>query len=82
MNKIEEHELSILRDLNSKFNKSRSKLADIEIAIRNLEVQKSNVFAQMDETGTSFKNVEAEMLEKYGKVEINLQTGEIKDDKN
>jgi len=82
MNKIEEQELTTLRDLNLKFNNLRQRLADIEISIRNLDMQKKNVFSDMDELSTSFKNIEADMLEKYGKVEINLQTGEIKDDKN
>ena len=82
MNKIDELELSTLRDLNSKFTGLRSKLTDIEIAIRNLDAQKKNVFREMDSISTSFKNIEADMIEKYGNVEINLQTGEIKDDKN
>jgi len=80
MNKIEEQDLLKLRELNTKFSNLRSKIADIEIAIRNLNNQKRSVFFDLDATSTEFKSLEADMLDKYGNVTVNLDTGEIKDE--
>lgn len=76
MKKIEQKELESLRYLNKKFNDLRSKLADLEISKRNIENQKSSVFNQMDGLSSEFRSLEAELLEKYGNVKVNLETGE------
>lgn len=81
MNKIEEQDLSKLRDLNIKFSKLRTRLADLEIAARNLNNQKAGVFLEMDEASNEFKGLETEMLDKYGNVTVNLETGEFKEEK-
>ena len=36
----------------------------------------------MDKLSSEFKLIEADLLEKYGNVKINLETGDITDDKN
>jgi hypothetical protein len=82
MKAIEKQELETLRDLNKSFVDLRSKLADLEIANRNIQSQKNLVFNDLDKLSSEFKSIEADLLEKYGNVKINLETGEITDDKN
>ena len=82
MSNIEQSELEKLRSLNSSFTELRSKIADLEIASRNIQSQKNMTFSEMDSLSSEFKELEAELLAKYGNVKINLQTGEIQDDKN
>jgi hypothetical protein len=82
MKKIEEQELLTLRELNKSFVELRAKLADLEIANRNIQSQKNLVFNDLDKLSSEFKSIEADLLETYGNVKINLETGEITDDKN
>jgi hypothetical protein len=82
MKTIEKEELEALQKLNKIFIELRSKLADLEIANRNLQSQKNSVFSDMDKLSTEFKSIEADLLEKYGNVKVNLETGEINNDKN
>lgn len=82
MKKIEEQELQTLRELNKSFVELRTKLADLEIASRNIQSQKNLVFSDMDKLSSEFKTIESELLEKYGNVKVNLETGEITDDKD
>jgi hypothetical protein len=82
MKAIEKQELETLRDLNKSFVDLRAKLADLEIANRNIQSQKNLVFNDLDKLSSEFKSIESDLLEKYGNVKINLETGEITDDKN
>lgn len=82
MKTIEKQELESLQKLNKSFVELRSKLADLEIANRNIQHQKNVVFVDIDKLSSEFKQIEAELLEKYGNVKVNLETGEITDDKN
>jgi hypothetical protein len=82
MKAIEKQELETLRELNKSFIELRTKLADLEIANRNIQSQKNLVFSDMDKLSSEFKSIEADLLEKYGNVKINLETGEITDDKD
>lgn len=82
MKAIEKQELETLRDLNKSFVDLRAKLADLEIANRNIQSQKNLVFNDLDKLSSEFKSIEADLLEKYGNVKINLETGKITDDKN
>jgi uncharacterized protein YifE (UPF0438 family) len=34
------------------------------------------IFSDMDKLSTEFKSIEADLLEKYGNVKVNLETGE------
>lgn len=82
MKNIEQTELEKLRNLNKSFSDLRSSLADLEIKGRTIQIHKENVFRDMDKLSSEFKELEAELLAKYGNVKINLQTGEITDDKD
>lgn len=82
MKNIEQTELEKLRNLNKSFSDLRSSLADLEIKGRTIHIHKENVFRDMDKLSSEFKELEAELLAKYGNVKINLQTGEITDDKD
>lgn len=75
MKKIEKQELETLRGLNKSFTELRGKLADLEIASRNIQTQKNMIFSDMDKLSTEFKSIEADLLEKYGNVKVNLETG-------
>jgi hypothetical protein len=76
MKAIEKQELETLRELNKSFVELRGKLADLEIASRNVQTQKNMIFSDMDKLSTEFKSIEADLLEKYGNVKVNLETGE------
>jgi translation elongation factor EF-G len=82
MKTIEKQELETLKELNKSFIELRAKLSDLEIANRNIQTQKNLVFNDMDKLSSEFKTVEADLLEKYGNVKVNLETGEITDDKD
>ena len=75
-------ELDLLQKANIDFNKAKIVLADIEIKIRQYESHKSKVFIELEEISKTFKELELTLVEKYGDVNINLQTGEIQDDEN
>lgn len=82
MKQITQEELELLQKANTDFNKTKLTLADIEIAIKQLEAKKSGIFSELEQISIDFKELETVMVEKYGNVNINLQTGEIQDDEN
>lgn len=82
MKKITEQELEDLRRVNSEFNSLKGKIADAEIEIKRLSVFKEGVFSKLETASIDFKEQEKKLLDTYGNVNINLQTGEITDDKN
>ena len=82
MKTITEQELQDLRRVNSEFNTLKGKIADAEIEIKKLNVFKEDVFSKLEIVSSDFKEQEKKLLEVYGNVNINLQTGEITDDKN
>jgi chaperonin cofactor prefoldin len=68
---VEEKELKLLQELNSTFVQLKDKIAD-------LELQKQMVFENVSEIKKQFKNLESELVEKYGDNSIiNLETGII-----
>lgn len=82
MKKITEQELEDLKRVNSEFNSLKGKIADAEIEIKKLSVFKEDVFSKLETVSIDFKEQEKKLLDAYGNVNINLQTGEIIDDKN
>lgn len=82
MKTITEQELEDLRKVHSDFNSLKGKIADAEIEIKKLNVFKDDVFSKLETASLDFKEQEKKLLDVYGKVNINLQTGEITDDKN
>ena len=68
---VEEKELKLLQELNSTFVQLKDKIAD-------LELQKQMIFENVSEIKKQFKNLESELIEKYGDNSIiNLETGII-----
>jgi hypothetical protein len=68
---VEEKELKLLQELNSSFVQLKDKIAD-------LELQKQMIFENVSEIKKQFKNLESELVEKYGDNSIiNLETGII-----
>ena len=82
MKTITEQELQDLRRVNSEFNTLKGKIADAEIEIKKINVFKEDIFSKLEIVSLDFKEQEKKLLEIYGNVNINLQTGEITDDKN
>jgi hypothetical protein len=82
MKTITEQELEDLRKVHSDFNSLKGKIADAEIEIKKLNVFKEDVFSKLETVSIDFKEQEKKLLDIYGNVNINLQTGEITDDKN
>jgi chromosome segregation ATPase len=79
MKSIEKEELERLRDVNYKLHSLKNKIAEIELSIRSLELNKDSVFNSVDELNVEFKSLEKELTEKYGNVSINLETGDIQE---
>lgn len=78
MKVLETQELERLRELNKNFNTLKNNIADIEIAIRNLENKKTVVFSDLEKLSSDFASAEKELTDKYGDITINLESGEIK----
>lgn len=79
MKSIEKEELERLRDVNYKLHSLKNNIAEIELSIRALELNKASVFNSVDDLNVEFKSLEKELTEKYGNVSINLETGAIQE---
>jgi len=79
MKSIEKEELERLRDVNYKLHSLKNNIAEIELSIRALELNKSSVFTSIDELNVEFRSLEKELTQKYGNVSINLETGNIQE---
>jgi predicted membrane protein len=82
MKTITEQELEDLRRIRLEINLSKEKIADVEIEIKRLNSFKEDLFSKIKTTYKDFSEQEKKLLEVYGNVNINLQTGEIKDREN
>jgi len=72
MKTVTTEELENLKELSLKFNEAKVSIADAELA-------KHKFFRDLDALSNEYKELETVLLEKYGNVNINLQTGEIND---
>lgn len=72
MKKVTTEELENLQTLHQKFNETKLNIADAELLKRKL-------FIDLDNLSKEYQELEALLLENYGKVSVNLQTGEIND---
>jgi len=72
MKKVTTEELENLQTLRKKFNETKLNIADAELLKRKL-------FIDLDGLSKEYQELEALLLENYGKVSVNLQTGEIND---
>ena len=68
---VEDRELKLLQEFNSGFAKLKNQLGD-------LELQKQMILENVTDIKKQFKNLETELIEKYGdNCIINLETGII-----
>jgi hypothetical protein len=72
MKTVTTEELENLKELSLKFNEAKVSIAEAELA-------KHKFFRDLDALSNDYKELETVLLEKYGNVNINLQTGEIND---
>ena len=77
MKTITKQELENLKKVSLEFNTLRGNIADIEIEIKKLNISKEKVFSELEIVSIDFKEQEKSLLDTYGKVNINIQTGEI-----
>jgi predicted membrane protein len=82
MKTITEQELEDLRRIRLEINLSKEKLADVEIEIKRLNSFKEDLFSKIKTTYKDFSDQQNKLVEVYGSVNINLQTGEIIDSEN
>lgn len=73
MKTVTTEELENLQTLHKKFNETKLNIADAELL-------KQKLFIDLDGLSKEYQELEASLLEKYGKVSVNLQTGEINDE--
>ena len=73
MKTVTTEELEGLRTLHQKFNETKLNIADAELL-------KQKLFIDLDSLSKEYKQIETSLLDKYGKVSVNLQTGEINDE--
>jgi predicted nuclease with TOPRIM domain len=71
-NKLSEKELKSLQE-------NVSKLNQIHIELGRLENQKHKILHQVNEIESLFDQLQKELEEKYGKVNINIETGEFEE---
>lgn len=72
MNKISATELTALQE-------NISKLNQVHIELGRLENQKHKILHQINEIESMFDELQKELEEKYGKVNINIETGEFEE---
>lgn len=72
MKTVTTEELEGLRTLRQKFNETKLNIADAELL-------KHKLFRDLDALSKEYQEIEALLLDKYGKVSVNLQTGEVND---
>jgi hypothetical protein len=72
MKTVTTEELEGLRTLHQKFNETKLNIADAELL-------KHKLFRDLDALSKEYQEIEALLLDKYGKVSVNLQTGEVND---
>ena len=74
--KITKEELDALVNANRVYRDLKFNLADIEMSVRRLGEQKELTMQQLDTAAIDLTKEQQSILEKYGDVSVNLQTGE------
>ena len=70
-------ELEKVREITQKLTEIRNGLGDIEVKFINLNVTKSDLTNKYSEARNAEAKLINELTEKYGKISINIETGEI-----
>ncbi len=68
--KLQEKELHDIKD-------AQTKITQLIYGLGQLEVQKTNILAQLEEAQLKQNTLGKDLQEKYGEGDINLETGEI-----
>lgn len=68
--KLQEKELQDIKD-------AQTKITQLIYGLGQLEVQKTNILAQLEEAQSEQNTLGKDLQEKYGEGDINLETGEI-----
>jgi hypothetical protein len=76
MNKITQKELDALVNANRVYRDLKFNLADIEMSVRRLGVQKDLTMQQLETAAEALTKEQQTIFDKYGDVSVNLQTGE------
>ena len=70
-------ELEKVREITQNLTEIRNGLGDIEVKFINLNVTKSELTNKYSEARNAEAKLINELTEKYGKISINIETGEI-----
>lgn len=76
MSKITKEELDALVNANRVYRDLKFNVADIEMSLRNLALQKDITLQQLEEAARGLAKEQQTIFDKYGDVSVNLQTGE------
>ena len=74
--KITKEELDALVNANRVYRDLKFNLADIEMSVRRLGEQKELTMQQLEVAAANLTQEQQAILDKYGDVSVNLQTGE------
>lgn len=77
MSKLEEKELKSLQENQGKINQIVSNMGAISIQKINLEKSKESLLSELQKIETEQNNIKKELEEKYGKISVNLESGEF-----
>ena len=75
--KLSEKELQDLKEIQSKSNKITMSLGQVEVQKAILDGQKNDLLTQLADLQENQNKIGKELQDKYGSVNINLETGEI-----
>lgn len=76
MSKLEEKELKDLQDNRNELTNVTLNLGQISRALKVMPKQESNLHSKIDELEKKQNDMAKEIEEKYGKISINLESGE------
>ncbi len=77
MSKLEEKELKSLQENQGKINQVVSNMGAISIQKINLEKSKESLLSELKKIEDEQNDLKKELEEKYGKISVNLQSGEF-----
>ena len=77
MSKLEEKELKSLQENQGKINQIVSNMGAISIQKINLEKSKESLLSELQKIETEQNDIKKELEEKYGKISVNLESGEF-----
>ena len=75
--KLSEKELQDLKEIQTKSNRVTMSLGQVEVQKAILDGQKNDLLSQLADLQENQNKIGKELQEKYGTIDINLETGEI-----